>query len=425
LPCVISTRCVQGIRPSSICRKSLLSLGLVRLRTVRRLSKGELKAAAPTKIKTLIFSSIPKRQRHQHIHACIQKEMAAKLGCLKSDVHYCYHCFAWVAGAEWEPHCRLHLSELASKRCGVSVYCHTLVRPAYCPFCLGDDSLAPTQRIISWTRDHELWKHVHCHIKQQRWPTPCPHPLCDCDMLFQDSTSLQFHFVDYHTMSLSRTEEESVEQPPRSVKRKLATVDWMPSEGMETYIQPQSPSNKRQEISKTIYPSLLTLTKESGACPELGVGLNKQEPLGSEFGDTSTCFDLNLQPDKEVKAASDFSPLRDDISNDDLFAEFLQSQFIDYSTETAMTTEHDPVSRQCSSPQGNREAATVYPVGAREKGGRLRLYLRLQPQSPVPPRAKITLHLKKPNSDKASRKLRPKRGTRQALRPRQRRGNGR
>jgi hypothetical protein len=359
------------------------------------------------------------------MYACIQKEKAVKLGCLKTDVHYCYHCFAWVAGAEWEPHCQLHLSELVSKRCGISVRCHTLVRPAYCPFCLGDNSLAPTQRIISWTRDHDLWKHVHCHIKQQRWPTPCPHPLCESDMLFQDSASLQFHFVDDHTKSLSRAEEESVEQPSQSVKRKLANVDWTPSEGMETYLQPQSPSNKRQNKSKTICPSLLTLTKESNACPELGVGMSKEEPLGSDFGDTSTCLNLNLQPDKEIEPSTDFSSLQDDISNDNLFAEFVTSPSNDYITETAIKTEHDPVSKQCSSPQGNGETGGAHPVGVKEKRGRVRLYLRLQPQSPVPPRPKITLHLKKPNSDKASRKLRPKRGTRQALRRKQRCGNGR
>jgi hypothetical protein len=149
--------------------------------------------------------------------------MAGRLGCLQSDVHYCHHCFTWVVGDEWEPHCRLHLSELDSKRCGTVVYCYTLVRPAYCPFCLGDDSLASPQRMISWTRDHQLWKHVSSHMEQQQWPTPCPHPLCDESL--KDSTSLRFHLVDDHAMSSSCAKEESGDKSARNRKRKVTADD--------------------------------------------------------------------------------------------------------------------------------------------------------------------------------------------------------
>jgi hypothetical protein len=51
--------------------------------------------------------------------------MASQRGRLRTDIHYCYHCFDWVIGGEWENHCRSHLSTMTSKRRGTITYCHT------------------------------------------------------------------------------------------------------------------------------------------------------------------------------------------------------------------------------------------------------------------------------------------------------------
>jgi hypothetical protein len=82
--------------------------------------------------------------------------MASRLERLQSDVHYCHQCFDWVVGEEWEPHCQSHLAGMATKRCGIITYCHTLVRPGYCPFCISDTALPTSKRLKSWTRDHKL-----------------------------------------------------------------------------------------------------------------------------------------------------------------------------------------------------------------------------------------------------------------------------
>ena len=82
------------------------------------------------------------------------------------------------------------------------MYCHTLVRPGYCPFCLNDPILPAADRSKSWTRDHKLWIHVNEHLDQCQWPRVCPHPLCD--VVVDDSGTLQFHFVDEHGLSRSR-----------------------------------------------------------------------------------------------------------------------------------------------------------------------------------------------------------------------------
>lgn len=127
--------------------------------------------------------------------------MASRLERLQSDIHYCYQCLDWFVGENWELHCQSHLAGMTTKRCGTMTYCHTLVRPGYCPFCMSDTGLPASKRLESWTRDHKLWSHVRQDLERRQWPRTCPHPLCDS--LIKDALALQFHFVDEH--GLSRT----------------------------------------------------------------------------------------------------------------------------------------------------------------------------------------------------------------------------
>lgn len=115
------------------------------------------------------------------------------------------HCYQWTVGdkADWDRHCQTHLSTLTSKKCGPITYCSTLIRLGYCPFCLRDDTLAASVCWQSWTRDHKLWKHVHDeHLKNRRWPSSCPHPLCDLSL--DGEMGFEFHLVDDHGFSRTR-----------------------------------------------------------------------------------------------------------------------------------------------------------------------------------------------------------------------------
>ena len=152
-------------------------------------------------------SRLPKRERNRHVQACTRREIASERGYLLTDVHYCHLCLNWIVGpAEWKNHCQTHLDDLDSKRCGTITYCHTLVRTAYCPFCLGNTSKPASQRLESWCRDHALWQHVDNHLQGRRWPVSCPHPLCDVSL--SDALDLRFHFIDEH--GLSRTVPETM-----------------------------------------------------------------------------------------------------------------------------------------------------------------------------------------------------------------------
>lgn len=161
-----------------------------------------------TLVTTLIFPSLQKVQRSQHIQACVRWNIASKHNQLQTDVHYCYQCFNWVVGSKnWEEHCQTHINTLDSKRCGTITYCHTLVRPAYCPLCLRKTSSPANDRLKSWCRDDKLWQHVDTHLRGCKWPIKCPHPLCDVSL--SDGLDLRLHFIDEH--GLSRTVPKGAE----------------------------------------------------------------------------------------------------------------------------------------------------------------------------------------------------------------------
>ncbi|KAH2363659.1 hypothetical protein KXV98_003685 [Aspergillus fumigatus] len=91
---------------------------------------------------------------------CQRKERCKMLGCEDAQLKYCYECFAFYSAKEWEDHCCMHIENGMSRRCEIITYCYTLVRPGYCPFCLGTESLSPSDRMRSWKRSNELRSHV-------------------------------------------------------------------------------------------------------------------------------------------------------------------------------------------------------------------------------------------------------------------------
>jgi hypothetical protein len=131
---------------------------------------------------------LPKADRNRHIHACVRREMASQQEQLQTDIHYCHHCFDWVVSGEWDDHCQSHLLTMTSKRRGTITYCHTLVRPAYCPDCLAREGLPASQRMVSWSRDRALWIHMDDHLEKYEWPRPCPDLVCTREASLRNDT---------------------------------------------------------------------------------------------------------------------------------------------------------------------------------------------------------------------------------------------
>lgn len=214
----------------------------------------------------------------------MRREIASKTERLQADVHYCHQCFNWVFGVEeWESHCLRHLQTLASKKCGTITYCHTLVRPGYCPFCLGEVAEPAGRRLESWCRDHALWKHIDLHLMGRSWPLVCPHPLCDTSLC--TDKDLQFHFIDEH--GLSRTRPTQYDDSAASLadlakkarsKRKFADggeLSWAPPEEFS----PSDPAKKVRGSLSTIAPSQLLHQDNTVQSSLLHTGIGAPSPV--------------------------------------------------------------------------------------------------------------------------------------------------
>lgn len=118
-----------------------------------------------------------------------------------SELKYCFACFSWLFEEEWDEHCRVHLESITSKRCASITYCHTLVCPAFCPFCMGNNRLNASSRWSSWTREAKLWSHIQSHLEASHWPLRCPHPLCSLQLT--DEISFLYHLSDVHSFRIS------------------------------------------------------------------------------------------------------------------------------------------------------------------------------------------------------------------------------
>lgn len=109
---------------------------------------------------------------------------------------YCFDCTEWyVEGPQWDDHCQQHLSRLSSKNCASITYRSTLIKPAFCPDCLGTD-MSPSLRMKSWDRDAD----VVAHLEKVHGTDSCLHPLCQ-DVKFEDEQSFYYHLSDAHGFS--------------------------------------------------------------------------------------------------------------------------------------------------------------------------------------------------------------------------------
>ena len=183
-----------------------------------------------------------------------------------------------------EPHCQSHLTGIVTKRCGTITYCHTLVRPGYCPFCMSDLALPVSKRLESWTRDYKLWSHVNEHLGQCRWPRVCPHPLCDT--FVEDAVALQFHLMDEHGFSRTRpgkaanpaafdSQDEKIQlgdkahdtRPNRKRKSSSSAtrLEWMPPRSIDgranVWEEPSlgHPQKRPRQTPLAVCPTALTL----------------------------------------------------------------------------------------------------------------------------------------------------------------------
>lgn len=330
--------------------------------------------------------------------AYIRNEIAIRSTHHPSDIFYCHHYFAWVIGDDWGPRCISHLSELSSKRCGAVLYCHTLARPAYCPFCLGNQQLASSRRMQSWSRDHQAVRHVARHLQDCHYAMACPHSLCETSL--PDSTSLRYHFIDDHGMSAKLLKDITP-------KNQLATVldSFVARDPSETLKRRNSDRSRPEKPSKRIRGAVAT-----------------KSPLCTTSTEVEHPHSAHSSTDEVVATEDVWS--QDVFSDDcdDLFAEFLHiptssdsrdetvlehdlfmepiytSTFSDAGDGTAV--EQDLSAKQCSLLQGMGREDDQQLTEPRKILSTIRIRLRVP--SPKP---KITLRPMNPKAKKGRKPI--------------------
>ena len=136
-----------------------------------------------------------------HIYKCRQEEVARTLQQSEAaELRYCFTCFDWFVEEEWDQHCQIHLQSLTFNRYGSITYCHTLFRPTFYSFCLGNSrpAVPALSRWSSRTRVEKIRDHLQQHHGSCSWPRKCRHPLCYLSL----TDVFLYHLSDVHSLQM-------------------------------------------------------------------------------------------------------------------------------------------------------------------------------------------------------------------------------
>ena len=150
-----------------------------------------------------------KWSRIKHILTCRRKEYKKTVVTEKVvknpggvEVKYCFLCFRWIDDdTAWEEHCRGHLNTFRLTWCTIRVYCHTVVSPGFCSWCLVNEGPSAGKRFKQWTRNCTLVTYIETeHVQKIKlWPASY-----GCGTAEKGAVFLYCHLNDVH--GLGQTE---------------------------------------------------------------------------------------------------------------------------------------------------------------------------------------------------------------------------
>ena len=132
--------------------------------------------------------------QHVHMFECRKREAQQDL---QESAVYCYLCFTFFPQSQWNGHCQHHLDTL-NMDCGLHLIRSNrhklLLRPGFCPFCLGDQALKASDRWRNWMTSGALAGHVRQHLEAGGMLNgPCPHPCCHNATISDLASHLRCH----------------------------------------------------------------------------------------------------------------------------------------------------------------------------------------------------------------------------------------
>ncbi|KAI9773297.1 MAG: hypothetical protein M1839_002157 [Geoglossum umbratile] len=318
---------------------------------------------------------------------------------------------------KWRIHCKQHLDSISSRRCGSITYYHTVIRPAYCLFYLGDETLSADSRLQEWTRDADLMPHLEKHISEARWPSGCPHPLCNVQM--QDETSFWYHLSDIHNLRKDNIKGRKRDRKAVTSEESddIPFVQFEPAEESETShrvkkkqksTQLEQPAENLEVIDYSPSHCLkLSPTPTNGSPQErLAIFTDSISPTLTLF--PSTCSDKVISCPTEIHTSrtSDYHDIDDfnsEVQWTDLRTDIMT---IDLTEDKPLTpddliSQYTTISSACSSVKGdgdddikgwsNSEPNEDVQIAARKPS----IKLRLNP--PKGPKPRILLRVKQPD----------------------------
>lgn len=131
---------------------------------------------------------------------------------------YCHECRLWITSDEdWESHCLGHLHEM-DQFCGLIRWQGLIIRAQRCMFCLGDESIRASRRLLQFVQTSHLHKHLATHLARVLWPLLCPHPRCTS--ILEDTRAFWIHANGVHKVrfpfaraaALPEQEDEATKQ---------------------------------------------------------------------------------------------------------------------------------------------------------------------------------------------------------------------
>ena len=318
---------------------------------------------------------------------------------------YCFLCFNWFVEKKWEEHCKSHLKCLALKRCGPITYCGTLVRPGFCPFCTGNETLDAVSRLGSWTRETKLRDHIRSHLRGACWPHKCPFPLCNLQLNVEKS--FLYHLNDVHGIGMGRSTKDS--KPDGTTNR---FIDWnsdlisrkrkreeSDSGNIDLSVEEVCiPDSKTPILVQTVSPHSLSITLPSDtSLPDTQELLHPRQISLPDTAIPSLDDAMNL-PEIEPDVTA--------LDDDSLFSTFLRSRSSSYfleqkdSNNEALHLQSSPMQDVCTPMNSDPSSAESIERGVMEipdsppRTKKPRIIMRLRPPE-IKAKPKLILQVKK------------------------------
>lgn len=218
-----------------------------------------------------------------------RKAAAKKVGQFQE---FCFPCSRWFSSlASWKHHAAEHLQpseemRLLPLKCNIAQFRHTLLRPGFCPECLGGKTADPEVRFRQYTNVSEWKMHVRHHMSlRERGRWACSHPRC-ANLAAQTTLEELFeHLADIHQIPFTVAERAQVKrdestheegQKKRIYRYVPKTQSTTRPKGDDGFIHRTSASMKQQLEAQITRRSTFELKIPRNIAPPLEVTQGKR-----------------------------------------------------------------------------------------------------------------------------------------------------